>query len=217
VDLDEAIAIARRDAGVGDATLRSYAAGVDSSVAQAIFGPGSDIARELPSGDPGIMIWGLLFEAGDTWTTVFVYLFGGGLLYVDQSRAPRSPPPAHRSEIVFDAPILNVSNGTTLNVSLLVNDVEVAIVDGGDSATFDPWTVDEPPWTIVARTSRGRELLQFKATPDKIWHSEGDYPLGASGVFGRAELSCGRLDVWAGARPYGPAPGPDFPAGDCDP
>ncbi len=42
-------------------------------------------------------------------------------------------------------------------------------------------------------------------------------PVSMSGRLARVDLSCGRLDLWAGGlQPLGPAPGPGVP-GDCEP
>ena len=42
-------------------------------------------------------------------------------------------------------------------------------------------------------------------------------PVSMSGRMARVDLSCGRLDLWAGgAAPIGPAPGPGV-QGDCEP
>jgi hypothetical protein len=214
----EAVESARRHAAIGGAELRSHAAGPYESVVQALLGPSTRLIRDVPAGvSSQMMIWGLLFEAESTWKTVIVDLFDGSALHVEEFPRPRDPPPVHRSEIVFEPPIVNVSNGTSLTVVLLINQIEAEPLAPGDLTTIDPVPLDDPPWIVVARTSGGRELLRFTASPEQVWHTEGDYPLMSTGTGGRADLSCGRLDVWTGARPMGPAPGPSFPAGDCDP
>jgi hypothetical protein len=116
---------------------------------------------------------------------------------------------------------LGISNGTTLVVTLTVNGHAVGDFPGGGPApTIDPATLPPLPWDVEARSSSGRVLTSMHVEAGDVSSTTG--PNGAiehSGVFGRVDLSCGRLTIWAGdVQPSGPAP-PAFPGtpGDCAP
>jgi hypothetical protein len=113
---------------------------------------------------------------------------------------------------------LHVNNGTTLPVTIAVNGTDVGIVGAGSHADLAGSDLPVLPWSVEARSPTGRLLTTMAVAPGQVretfWpdgHSE------FSGGLGRADLSCGRLDVWVGAiQPSGPAPGPGTP-GDCAP
>jgi hypothetical protein len=117
-------------------------------------------------------------------------------------RAGTSPAPSLASN-----PPLSISNGTTIPVTLVVNGSTVETVAPGDRQ--DPVTTALPPrpWTIEARSPSGRVLasLAVSATDDIS---------NMSGRAVRADLSCGRLDVWSGPPMLGPVFSPG-PPGDC--
>ncbi len=114
--------------------------------------------------------------------------------------ASPTPPAASR-------PPLSISNETSIPVTLVVNGSVVETVAPGDRQ--DPITATLParPWTIEARSPSGRVLstLTVSAT---------DYISATSGRAVRADLSCGRLDVWSGPPLLGPMFSPG-PPGDC--
>lgn len=118
-------------------------------------------------------------------------------------------------------PPLGISNGTTLAVTLLVNGQVVAgYPPGGGDSDVDVSRLPPLPWDVVVRTATGRVLTSMRVEPGQV--SRTVDPAGVistSGALGRVDLSCGRLDLWAGYdRPIGPAPGPSVGApGDCDP
>ena len=109
---------------------------------------------------------------------------------------------------------VEVSNGTTLPLTIVVNGVIVRNIGPGDG-THEPITADvlgPMPWQVEARTASGRVLVTLTV-------NDGDVVYGqdlSRGVAKRVDLSCGRLDVWAGPPLAGPAPGPGVP-GDCVP
>ena len=106
-------------------------------------------------------------------------------------------------------PDLSVSNGTTIAVTILVNGVVLETVDPGGYQ--DPVAVAMPalPWQIEARSPSGRLLTSLAVT-------KGTYVDWNTGVGARADLSCGRLDLWSGPPMIGPAPpSPAGTAGDC--
>ena len=73
------------------------------------------------------------------------------------------------------------------------------------------------PWSVEARSPTGRLLTSMVARREDIRMEDvGNGATQMSGTGVRADLSCGRLDVWVGLRPLGPVPGPGTP-GDCVP
>ena len=114
-------------------------------------------------------------------------------------------------------PTLHVENGTELAVEVFVN--------GDLVAEFQPMVVGaveaglpQLPWRVEARTHAGRRLISFDVAPGDVVHERGPGDVEHfSGPLGRADLSCGRLSVWAGDfTPSGAPPGPGTP-GDCQP
>ena len=116
---------------------------------------------------------------------------------------------------------LGVSNGTALVVTLTVNGQTVGTVAPGDpSHSVDLRTLPALPWTVEARSPSGRLLTSMTVEPGDVRTASGPDRSGSSqGAFGRVDLSCGRLTIWAGAtEPSGPAPvGAPGIAGDCAP
>jgi len=73
------------------------------------------------------------------------------------------------------------------------------------------------PWYVEARSESGRVLVSMTVRPGDVFATM--YPDGhgeTRGAAVRADLSCGRLDVWSGPPMSGPAPGSGIP-GDCLP
>lgn len=118
------------------------------------------------------------------------------------STAASAPSPSGTQQ-----PPLSISNGTSIPVTLLVNGSVVETVAPGDRQ--DPIAAPLParPWTIEARSPSGRVLSTLTVAAND--------PIGSTfGRAVRADLSCGRLDVWSGPPLLGPTfiPGP---SGDC--
>ncbi len=120
-----------------------------------------------------------------------------------------------------ERPNLGISNGTTLRVALFVNGVRVGDSPvGGPSPVIDGSRLPALPWLVEARSPSGRLLTSMTVEPGQVRKTT--LPNGGveySGAIGRADLSCGRLTIWAGDfEPSGPAPGgqPGEP-GDCVP
>ena len=101
-----------------------------------------------------------------------------------------------------DKPPLGVSNGTTLVVTLFVNDQAVAQVPpGGPRPEIDLEGLPPLPWTVEARSPSGRVLTTMRVEPGQVWATtRPDGLLDSSGTFGRVDLSCGSLRIWAGSR-----------------
>jgi hypothetical protein len=217
LSLADATAIARANISIPAAELRSHAPGNYESVVQTLFGPGTP-AEDLP--DPysqDALVWGLFFVTPDSVATVYVDLLAGLPLYIEESGRPDQLPEPHRSDIVFEPPILQLSNGTTLPVQLMVNDESAGEYAPEGQAAVDLREFGEAPWTVVAKTESGRDLLSIPAiTESRSFHTVGDYPHSGSSVGGRLFLSCGQLTMFIGTAPSGPAPGPSYPPHDCD-
>jgi hypothetical protein len=111
---------------------------------------------------------------------------------------------------------LSIQNGTTIEITLVVNGAVIEKVPPGDYE--DPIRANLPPlpWDVETRSPSGRVLSRLAV-------NEGDYqttqfPGGGGSARGdavRVDLSCGRLDVWYGTPLLGGTfiPGP---SGDCD-
>ena len=117
-----------------------------------------------------------------------------------------------------DRPDLHVNNGTALPVTIVLDGTALGVVGANASKDFPGADLPELPWRVEARSPSGRVLTTMDVAPGQV--RETHWPDGRSefaGGLGRADLSCGRLDVWVGAmEPSGPAPGPGQP-GDCAP
>jgi len=93
---------------------------------------------------------------------------------------------------------LSVANFTTIPVTLVVNGAVIEIVAPG--VAEDPGKAPLPPlpWSVETRSPSGRVLSTMTVKP-------GD----SAGSFGgavRADLTCGRLDIWSGPLMAGPDP-----------
>lgn len=130
---------------------------------------------------------------------------GGVTLLVAACSLFRSPAPG--------ADDVNVANNTRLDVVVLVNGSPARVVSPGASTSIPATEPGPLPWHVEARTAgTGRLLISIDVTDGSV-DVEGKQQ---QGVGSRADLSCGRLDVWVGPPMLGPAPGPGEP-GDCEP
>jgi hypothetical protein len=113
---------------------------------------------------------------------------------------------------------LNISNGTTLTVTLVVNGTVVATAVPGVAVAPIPASALPPlPWIVEARSPSGRVLTSMTVKAGDVWRSvlpDGSVEDQSDGA--RVDLSCGRLDIWSGEPMIGPAPGSGSP-GDCAP
>ncbi|MEA2621596.1 MAG: hypothetical protein QOH61_506 [Chloroflexota bacterium] len=119
------------------------------------------------------------------------------------SPAPTTPP---------DFPGISVSNGTDLDVALVVNGSAIATIAHSVTTTIESSRLPPLPWAVAVRASSGRLLGNMTV-------NVADVRTGGANSTGdaiRIDLSCGRLDVWVGPPLFGPAPGPGQP-GDCRP
>jgi hypothetical protein len=111
-----------------------------------------------------------------------------------------------------------VGNGTTLDVAIRVNGSVREVVAAGQGATVSAASIGPLPWRVEAVTAGGRVLVAMDVAPGGVWcRDTGGGSRECQGFGGRADLSCGRLDLSAALVPLsGPAPGPGVP-GDCLP
>ena len=139
----------------------------------------------------------------------------GGLLPTPDLTDP-SPQGAAAAADDFGSTI-DVSNGTTLAITIVVNGRAVAIVRPLAAGTVKPGLLPPKPWAIEARTATGRRLFAFVVQPGQVTRvARPDGGVEMQGAGSRVDLSCGRLDVTVGPPMLGPVPGPGRP-GDCVP
>ena len=119
-----------------------------------------------------------------------------------------------------ERPNFGVANGTTLAIVITIQSPDggttINVAPGG-SLEIDPSRSPQLPWSVEARTESGRLLTSMTVLPGQVTrtvHPDGSVETTSTG--GRVDLSCGRLDIWAGSPPIGPVPGPGVP-GDCEP
>lgn len=127
------------------------------------------------------------------------------LLSACTAATPATPSPTPAAA----QPAISVNNGTMIPVAIAVNGTVVETVPAG--AMEDPIKASLParPWTVEARSPSGRVLATMTVSP-------ADLISATSGRFARADLACGRLDIWTGAPiAGGPSIAPD-PSKPCD-
>lgn len=112
-------------------------------------------------------------------------------------------------------PVVFVSNGTDLSVTLVVNGSAVASATPRTSVQVSPSALPPLPWSIAATSATGRVL----ATMDVPLQAAPTDPTMHVIPMARVDLSCGRLTIWAGDYPpSGPAySAPAGSPGDCQP
>jgi hypothetical protein len=118
---------------------------------------------------------------------------------------------------------LSINNTTTLVVTLVVNGTAVGTFPPGTCRGChgdDGIPVNELPplpWSVEARSPSGRLLVAMTVYAGSYFSTMSPDGRGSDrGVAARIDLSCGRLDIWAGPPISGPIPPPSFPPGDCD-
>ena len=121
-----------------------------------------------------------------------------------QSIAPTSSPTPTTPTL----PKLSVGNWTGIPVVIAVNGTVVATVAPGTVEDPIATTLPPLPWAIEARSPSGRVLSTMSVDAH-------DYIDNFTGRGARANLACGRLDIWSGPPMLGPAFSPD-PSRPCD-
>ena len=111
---------------------------------------------------------------------------------------------------------LHVENGTTVPVSIVINGRTLAQVKGQSSTVVS--LAREPPGTVAiqAQLPDGRPAISFVIDPATLSSETVGSVTDVVGAAHRADLSCGRLDLWLLTPLLGPPPGPGA-AGDCGP
>jgi hypothetical protein len=113
---------------------------------------------------------------------------------------------------------LNVSNATTIPVVLTVNGAPGRPLAAGQGADLGLADLGPLPWHAQVRTGSGRVLVELTVRAGDVWTQDnGDGSGSAKGDGARAELSCGRIDIWSGPPMMGPVPSASFEPGDCAP
>ena len=112
---------------------------------------------------------------------------------------------------------LEISNGTTLVITLVVNATPITSVGPGAVDKISPGRLPPLPWKVEARSASGRVLTSMTVRAgDVVRMANPDGSTSWKGDAVRVDLSCGRLDVWSGPPLAGPVPSAGAP-GDCDP
>jgi hypothetical protein len=124
---------------------------------------------------------------------------------IPQPTGPRITTPPDEYEI-------DVGNDTDLTLALDVNGATVTTVHAHGGAGIPAAQLPPLPWDIRLRTSTGRIVLSLAAHAGDLWRE----PCGNNVLGARADLSCGRLDLYIKVPMLGPVPGPGTP-GDCNP
>lgn len=120
--------------------------------------------------------------------------------------------PAPVDGVVSDSHMtLEVANGVSIDVTLVVNGSPVAPIPAGSSIELSASQLPALPWAAEVRSASGRVLVALGVRSGDVYLSA----TGRGGVAKRVDLSCGRIDIWSGPPLVGPMPGPGVP-GDCD-
>jgi hypothetical protein len=107
---------------------------------------------------------------------------------------------------------LTANNQSDRTLELFVNDGKVADVGPTTQSTIEASDLPPLPWTAELRLPTGRALVTLTVTSGSVVRRAE----GSQGVGNRADLSCGRVELYAVIPLGGPAPGPGRP-GDCGP
>jgi hypothetical protein len=226
ISLAEAITIARQNVQA-DATLWGYAAGTYRDVNGRF--PGGDRLLQPPDGATwDTLTWSIVFEGmmvfnGPSGAALPTPRPGLAAVFLDMetgrwlTTAAYSPngalPTPYRIAPDGAPPVIYVSNGTALPLTVAVNGQTLAISEPGSVNIYDPAPY-EAPWNITLSTPSSRTLVDFTYDRTDVFGPDGTYDR----VVGqRVDLSCGRLDVFVGGGILGPSPFGSYPPGDCDP
>jgi hypothetical protein len=113
---------------------------------------------------------------------------------------------------------LHVSNSTTLPLTLVVNDHQVAILEPGTDADISSDRLPALPWNVATLTSTGRSVATMDVAPGSVVDQRAIDGTGSySAPAGRITLSCGLVLMCVGnTRPSGGGLAEGV-AGDCAP
>lgn len=134
-----------------------------------------------------------------------------------------SPVPIEQLPVGVEVPIrpermrLEMNNSTTIVVVLSVNGKAGREFGPGSVASLGVGEIGPLPWRAKVSTIRGRKLLDLVVNAgDVTVTNNGGGSTSASGDAAIADLACGRIDLWVGQQPNGPAPGGGTPDA-CEP
>ena len=120
-------------------------------------------------------------------------------------------------EPVGNSPSLGVDNGTTLAVTIVVNGSRIETVPPKTQRIIGAGALPAMPWNLQALSPSGRLLLDLQVVAGSVSETtDANGETSMRGAGNRVDLSCGRLDVYAGPPLMGPMPGPGI-LGDCEP
>jgi len=107
---------------------------------------------------------------------------------------------------------LTASNQSDRLLELFVNGGKITNVGPNTDLTMAARDLPPLPWAAELRLPTGRTLVSLAVASGSVIRRE----TGSQGVGNRADLSCGRIELYAVIPLGGPPPGPGRP-GDCGP
>jgi len=114
---------------------------------------------------------------------------------------------------VSDADLsLTANNQSDRLLELYVNGGKIADVAASSQLTMPAKDLPPLPWAAELRLTTGRTLLALTVTSGSVVRRAD----GSASVGNRADLSCGRIELYAVVPMGGPVPGTGTP-GDCGP
>lgn len=122
---------------------------------------------------------------------------------------------SHSVTVPDDQMTLAVNNGTSIAVIVMVSGVSIGPVPPSIQEEYTASQLPALPWHVEVSTASGQPLLFLDVNSGEVQRHSSGLSHGISGVAKRADLSCGRLDIYSGPALAGPPPGPGVP-GDCD-
>ena len=112
---------------------------------------------------------------------------------------------------------LSLDNGTDLTLTVAVNGRPAAVSPAHSGHQAIERGLPPMPWRVELLSPSGRVVLALDVEASMVTSTtRPDGHTSMTGAAARADLSCGRLDVWVGPPLAGPPPGPGDP-GDCAP
>ena len=112
----------------------------------------------------------------------------------------------HASPSLLD---IHVDNSTSVPMTVLVDGKTITTVAPHESTVVSAAGLPDDDWLVEVRLPSSRTIMSFNVIRSLVSATTG--PQGQGGVTGtgrRADLTCGRLDVWVAVAPLGPPPGP---------
>jgi hypothetical protein len=103
-------------------------------------------------------------------------------------------------------------NYTDRVLELVVNGAPVAELAAASQQELTAGKLPALPWRVEIRLPTGRRLLELTIGSGSVTRTA----TGSVSPGARADLSCGRIEIWSGYPLIGPVPGAGVP-GDCAP